>query len=85
MELGALGALHAVNRPDAALLGERAVVRGVPVACSQHQLEARVGGQLVHSRGDLVAAAHGKRPARREVVLEVDYDERLGHASIIGA
>ena len=79
MKLGTLCVLHTVHRPGPAALLEGAVVRRVPVPRSHHELEAGVGDQLVHALGDAVALVYGQRPARREVVLEVDDDERLGH------
>ena len=74
MELGALGSLHAVDRPDAAALLERVVVARVPVAASHDEVEPVRRRQLVHARGDLVAALDAERATWREVVLEVDDD-----------
>jgi hypothetical protein len=55
------------------------VIRRVPVARGHNELEAGVGGELVHALGDVVTLRHGERSAGGEVVLEVDYDQGLCH------
>src|SRR3954467_13780548 len=68
-----------MRRPDPALLLERPVVGRMPVRRGRAELEARIRGQLVQATGDLVAASDAERAAGREVVLEVDDEERLRH------
>jgi len=77
VQLGTWRPLNAVTRPRSPLLAERAVVGRVPIARRDHEVEARFAGELVETIGDLVAARHRQRAARREVVLKVDDDERL--------
>ena len=60
--------------------GERAVVGRMPVAGRHHEVEPV--RDRVQRRADLVAALHGQRPAGREVVLEVDDQQRV-HAPYI--
>src|SRR5690606_35641562 len=43
------------------------------------EVEAAGGDELVDPVGDRVALGHGQRAAGREVVLEVDDDQRLAH------
>ena len=63
VQLRALGVLHAVRRPRAALRRERAVVARVPVARGEHEVVVARGGVGVDGAGDLLAA--GDRRARR--------------------
>ena len=83
VQLGAVRSGHAVRRPDAALLDERAVPGGVVVAGLDDE---RDGARRGDERGDDgVAAGHAERAARQEVVLDVDRDERgsVGHGRLL--
>ena len=77
VKLGPVGALHAMNRPRAALGLERGVVGRMPVSGGEDQADAL--GERLHRPGDLVAARNLERTTGREVVLEVDDQKRLGH------
>ena len=55
----------------------------MPVTRRNHEVEIARVDQLVDPVGDRVAVRHRQRAARREVVLEVDDQERTSHASII--
>jgi len=84
VQLGPAGALDAVRRPRPALLAERQVVRRMPVAGGDDEVEARVARQLVDAVDDRVAAGHGQRAVGRdEVVLVVDDDESLRHCCVL--
>jgi hypothetical protein len=57
----------------------------VPVPRGDDEVEAVGAGELVQAAGDLVAPGDGERAlGRREVILEVDDQERLGDPRIIG-
>jgi hypothetical protein len=56
----------------------------MPVARRHDQVEVARADQLVDPLGDRVAVRHGQRAAGREVVLEVDDQERARHVPIIG-
>jgi hypothetical protein len=51
------------------------MVARMPVAGGDDDVEVARPGELVDPPRDLVAVRDGQRPARREVVLKVDYDE----------
>src|SRR6266516_3993030 len=79
MQLRAGRARHAVHRPRAALRVERQVVGRMPVACRDDEVEVAGGRELVDAWRDRVALAYGERATWREIVLEVDDDQRPGH------
>jgi len=66
---------HAMHRPGATLLDERAVVGWVPVARGDHQ--GSFGREPIDRSDDLVAAGHREGAAGTEVVLDIDHDQRL--------
>jgi len=72
-----------MRRPRAALLAEGGVVGWVPVAGGDDEIEVAGVDQLVDSAGDRVAVRDRQRTPRREVVLEVDDQERAGDVPII--
>jgi hypothetical protein len=79
VQLRAPGALHAVDRPHAAVLGEVRRVRRVPVLrVHDERPGGPCGPDLVVDRGDhALAPRHVQAALRvREVVLDVDDDER---------
>jgi hypothetical protein len=56
----------------------------MPVAGRDDEVEVAGVDQRVDARRDRVAVGDGERAARREVVLEVDDQERPRDVSIIG-
>ena len=75
MELGALAALHAVHRPDAAVDLEGGVVGRVPIPRRDHERSRR--REPVDRPDHSVAAVDRKRAAGGEVVLHIDDDKSL--------
>src|SRR2546425_12566820 len=77
MELRALRARHAVDRPNAALLVKRTVIGRVPVPRGEDREPAHVkrGHIKVQDLDDLVASRYAKRAAWHEIVLHV-HDEQ---------
>lgn len=71
---------HTVHGPAPAVLGERAVVRRVPVARGDD--ERRAQDKIVDAVHDRVAVRDRKRTSGTEVVLDVDDDQYLHHAPI---
>ena len=70
----------AVLGPDPALRRERPVVGRMPVAGRDDEVVVAGRREGVQALGDLVPRAGRRaRAARREVILEVDDDECLGH------
>jgi hypothetical protein len=61
------------------------VVGRVPVARGDDQVEVARVDELVDAAGDRVAVGDRQRPARDEVVLEVDDQECPSDVPIIGA
>jgi hypothetical protein len=76
MELSAGRVAYAVDRPRAALRLKRRVIRRMPIAGCEDQVEAV--RQPADRLRDLVASRHREGAACREVVLEVDDQERFG-------
>jgi hypothetical protein len=77
MQLRAMASLDAVDRPWASLGFERGVVGRVPVASRRDDVEP--GRQALDRLPDLIPLVDGEGAARREVVLEVDDQKRIGH------
>src|SRR5438445_3186298 len=73
MELRALRAHHAVDRPNAALLAKRTVIGRMPVPRSEDREPVRQkrGHISVQDRHDLVASQDSQRAAWQEIVLYV--------------
>src|SRR5690606_32369188 len=94
VEGGAVGALHAMVRPEHLIAivgadrlerlparmrrGEGAVAGRVPVLGQDHVLEAP--REPVYQRHDGIALGHGERAAGAEIVLDVDDEEDVGRA-----
>jgi hypothetical protein len=75
VQLGPVRALHAVDRPRPTLGLERRMVRRVPVAGRDDDVEAP--RQLVDRGRDVMATLDGERTPGAEVVLVVDDHQRV--------
>src|SRR5438105_8867290 len=79
VELRALRARHAVDRPDAPLLKKRTVIGRVPVPRGENREPAQTerGHIKVQDRNNLVPSQDSKRAAWQEIVLDVSDEQTI--------